>query len=504
MGSDDYYYYDYYDYDNMVFHVKSIHPGASLLIWTSLYTALCVLIGFVFKCRKRKYKKEWEQNGTNHSTTTNGNYVRPDLGPSTASPVQSEQAEIRSSDGAIDLQGNQNVGPQNNGKDGTLAHIPDEEGNLQEYQNESSWRSCFGADIATANTCVVDEVLDNAAFFDHEGHSMEDTTSLGSDNSSKAYELWESIFGPDGDEVVDHRTNGENSSSKRDLSGNISVDNPGSVSTPNVLVSENNSSIPQVIISGNNATSPNAIISESCVQIDDGQMRKMQYTEDISSRSPSQTSDDRKSVVNASSDISMKENKESPFRKRAMAWKKRRAGGKHAERSTKSKMDQTKNDMILDTSGQHNVVGLKCAMFGRRRGRYRIKKTERREVSTRIGDNRSNFLASFGIRQKSFASRLFHTQRNIEVELMETRTSPSKTSKKTLEEDFQSYNNLEDPEDVDKLQDTNLNSSFQEKNSVGDGVAVDHTLGGQVVDTSGQGENTYKNEMKEMYNLAAP
>jgi len=51
-------YYDYsHYYDEQSFVVTSVQPGLNLLIGTLGYTFLCIIVGFLFKCRKKKWRK---------------------------------------------------------------------------------------------------------------------------------------------------------------------------------------------------------------------------------------------------------------------------------------------------------------------------------------------------------------------------------------------------------------------------------------------------------------
>lgn len=74
MVNDDYYDYSNY-YDQMQFDVVSIVPGWPVLLATTAYTAICITIGFLFICRKKKWRnKDKDEFG---SPTTSQAWLDP-------------------------------------------------------------------------------------------------------------------------------------------------------------------------------------------------------------------------------------------------------------------------------------------------------------------------------------------------------------------------------------------------------------------------------------------
>lgn len=98
-------------------------PGMDVLLITTAYTVLCIIIGFLFKCRKRKWRNDNE---------------------------------------------NTSAKPGNEEKD--------------DQNTPEAWMD--------TNPCM-------RAVRDKMYHTS-DTNSVESDDSSKAYEYWEHVFGPDG------------------------------------------------------------------------------------------------------------------------------------------------------------------------------------------------------------------------------------------------------------------------------------------------------------------
>lgn len=139
MGNDK----NYYDYSNYYnensFEVTSVHPGMMLLLGTTGYTAVCILIGFMFKCRKKKWRKQ--------------------------EAAQKEAETARQ-------------------------HEREEESTSA---NGPAWLSNVQVD-ASAYMCAVDEVIDNT-FFEDSHQRDSDGASIDSNDSSKAYEY---LFGADG------------------------------------------------------------------------------------------------------------------------------------------------------------------------------------------------------------------------------------------------------------------------------------------------------------------
>lgn len=63
--AEEHYYYDYaHYYDAIQFNVTSTKPGWQVLLWTTVYTVVCITIGFLFVCRKRKWRKEKRSDST--------------------------------------------------------------------------------------------------------------------------------------------------------------------------------------------------------------------------------------------------------------------------------------------------------------------------------------------------------------------------------------------------------------------------------------------------------
>ena len=113
---------------------NSTTPGMDVLLITTAYTVLCIIIGFLFKCRKRKWRNKQE---------------------------------------------NAAAKPGNEEKD--------------DQNTPEAWMG------TNPYMCAVDEVIENSLFDHDKMYDTSDTNSVDSDDSSKAYEYWEHVFGPDGD-----------------------------------------------------------------------------------------------------------------------------------------------------------------------------------------------------------------------------------------------------------------------------------------------------------------
>ena len=113
----------------------STTPGMDVLLITTAYTALCIIIGFLFKCRKRK----WRNDKENTSAAKPGNEEKDD------------------------------------------------------QNTPESWMD--------TNPCMraVNTVIEHSLFDRDKMYHTSDTNSVESNDSSKAYEYWEHVFGPDGD-----------------------------------------------------------------------------------------------------------------------------------------------------------------------------------------------------------------------------------------------------------------------------------------------------------------
>ena len=131
MGEDYYYDYSHY-YDTFKFNVTSTTPGMNVLLITTAYTVLCIIIGFLFKCRKRKWRNKKEDTAAK---------------------------------------------PRN--------------GEKNDQNTQEAWMD------TNPYMCAVDEVVENS-FFDYDIDKSSDARSVDSDDSSKAYEYWENMFGPEG------------------------------------------------------------------------------------------------------------------------------------------------------------------------------------------------------------------------------------------------------------------------------------------------------------------
>ena len=515
-GNDDYYLASYYDYDHMVFHVTTIHPGGSLLLWTSLYTAVCVLVGFFFKCRKRKYRKEWDTDGQEvgigGNANTNGTYVSP-------SAKQNEGVRFAT--------------PQK------------VDGDMDGQQQKSSSRSCFGTEMEAANACGAAEVLDNAALFDLDDSLMD--ASFGSDNSSKAYEFWETIFGPDQD-GGDKRKIAENGNDSHDPDLCV-VNSP----VPNLVVSGNNIKLDEEEGRKNNKvvkdifhkirqksnsppnkkkndpSIPDVVANENYIKLDGDVDQKnrnvvkgtVALLRQKSIFSPKKKSPEKKSHPPILDVIIRQKNcdnqrprehnlqqvgtkffldgEEENSRPRFTMFGRRKKYRikKRDPRSVKGKKDkelrqpgsteknttsQTSGDYFLD-DGHNQKVGLKCSMLGRRNNSERTIRSKESESNEKAN-------ISVSIQKKRFDDSQPHRVTIFNFDLEEGNFRNDNDSK-GLNKSSEACSNLEDPCKLNKSHDPYLNSLSPKKPS-------------SLMDTSGQGGDTYENEMKQMYDLAAP
>jgi len=170
-------YYDYY-YDNYYyavdFTVTSIHPGNSLLIITTGYTIICLLAGFLFHCRKKKWRKNEEKPKGSKVHTDTHTAVQNSYGSTVLKPHD----------------------PNSSPGGGTVSTAPPSP--LTPISMGPSW-AC-GVDpsayVPMVDGIVLfeeDRAVDGIALFEDD-RGADGGESVGSDGSSKAYE---DLFGAD-------------------------------------------------------------------------------------------------------------------------------------------------------------------------------------------------------------------------------------------------------------------------------------------------------------------
>ena len=348
MGEDYYYDYSHY-YDTFKFNVTSTTPGMNVLLITTAYTVLCIIIGFLFKCRKRKWRNKKE---------------------------------------------NAAAKPGNEEKD--------------DQNTPEAWMD------TNPYMCAVDEVVENS-FFDYDIDKSSDARSVDSDDSSKAYEYWENMFGPEGtDEAETSYELYEEDTGNADK--NLEV-------RPSKEIME----IP-----------PEPTIASITT---DSQTTKIPQSVNV-----------HDSLENFTDDPPVKSEK--PVAKR-----------------------------------KEKRVEVRRFLFGRRKRRFSVKKMETKSM----GQNFVKEVDEKKTRSRRF-NRLFHKPNSLEIELKAGRWGSSKD----VDESYEYFDDYEDPIEVDKQFDPDLNHSRHTS------CSKDASKSEEIVDRSGEGDDTYEKEMKEIYKLAVP
>ena len=370
--SEDGYYYDYsHYYDSFEFNVTSETPGVGILLITAAYTLICIVIGFLFQCRKKKWQK-----------TKGGGTAKPNSGK---------------------------VMGKENGSNGPAENVDA---------------------IAQNNAfmCAVEEVVDNA-LFDHENEQDSDGDSIQSDDSSKAYEYWEQIFGPDEADGVDGEV---------PIFYDLFEDNTDVNATEKSLEVKPG----EVIID----TNPKPTVAKlDSVRSFEGGVKKSQrehfseekFIDDVpqTPQSPTKTSKKKRSFRN-----------------------KRKSPGKNAE--------------------------IRKPILGRLRRRFRVKKREKKSVAIN---------QDYEIKKTQSFNKIFHKQRSLEIELKEGIDFES--SEKEVDESYEYFEDFDDPTEIEQQIDRSLNVSKDFSNNSSK-VSFE--------DTSGEGDDTFEKEMKEINKLFIP
>jgi len=369
----DYYQYSNYDYshyyDIVEFNVTSIQPSTSLLAHTTGFTVISVFIGFIFKCRKKKWRKK--------------------KGEPTVKSIDQEEAVQTS-------------------------------------------LACGDPSIYM---CAIDEVIDNA-FFDHDHENNSDAGSVDSDNSSKAYE---DLFGPDQNQ--DRYTAAPEV--KTSLDTGVDTSNGTNNSYELFYEDERN----KLAKKGNHVK-----LFESSPQ---------PPFEIGATGSESERESPYRAMVNSetSHDEPRKTNENTKI-----------------EPYTKSK--------ALITSSHRSPTSDK-KKIGFRRFQFSRKKS-----ITSDNDN-DRYRVETATRHLTLC-RVLHSPNNCEIELKEGKFPVGvDVGVGGHDESYEKFNDREDPNEVDKFTDPNLNCSADESN----------ISKNEVIDRSGEGDDTYENEMREINKL---
>ena len=330
-------------------NANSTTPGMDVLLVTTAYTVLCIIIGFLFKCRKRKWRNKKE---------------------------------------------NAAAKPGNEEKD--------------DQNTPEAWMD------TNPYMCAVDEVIENS-LFDHDVEKSLDTKTVESDDSSKAYEYWENMFGPEGtDEAETSYELYEEDTGNADK--NLEV-------RPSKEIME----IP-----------PETTIASITT---DSQTTKIPQSVNV-----------HDSLEN---------------------FKKHKILNKQSKKLKK----------------REKRVEMRRIPFGRRKRRFSVKKMETKS----IGNKSVQEVDEKKTRSRRF-NRLFHKPNSLEIELKAGRWGSSKD----VDESYEYFDDYEDPIEVDKQFDPDLNHSRHTS------CSKDASKSEEIVDRSGEGDDTYEKEMKEIYKLAVP
>jgi hypothetical protein len=126
----------------------------------------------------------------------------------------------------------------------------------------------------------------------------------------------------------------------------------------------------------------------------------------------------------------------------------------------------------------------------RKERRFSIKKMETKSNDT---INLDEAVDEKKTRSRRF-NRLFHKPNSLEIELKAERWGSSKD----VDESYEHFDDYEDPIEVEKQFDPDLNHSRHTS------CSKDASKSEEIVDRSGEGDDTYEKEMKEIYKLAVP
>ena len=333
----------------------STTPGMDVLLITTAYTVLCIIIGFLFKCRKRKWRNKKEDTAAK---------------------------------------------PRN--------------GEKNDQNTPEAWMG------TNPYMCAVDEVIENSLFDHDKMYDTSDTNSVDSDDSSKAYEYWEHVFGPDGNSNV-----------------------AGDRNTYELYEDDTGNADKNLHVKGD----PNEVLIENPPE----------------PTFASITTDSQTTKIPQS--VNVHDSLEN-FKKHKLLNK----------QSKKLKKREKK-------------VELRRIPFGRRKRRFSVKKMETKSV----GNKSVQEVDEKKTRSRRF-NRLFHKPNSLEIELKAERWGSSKD----VDESYEHFDDYEDPIEVEKQFDPDLNHSRHTS------CSKDASKSEEIVDRSGEGDDTYEKEMKEIYKLAVP
>ena len=358
------------------FRVTSTVPSWEVLVYTAAYTAVCVLIGFFFKCRKKKNRSK---NQNKNATDDDNEYKAPPVVPSNQDPKG--QVDVSKQGDGISDQG-----------------------------------SCTTTVIVDPSSylCAVEDVVGNTFFDDKDSvdGSEEDTlfSTADSFDSSKAYEYWQNIFVP-------HEYHDDGLVIKKKEGAN---DRPPT--TVNVLPTGDDYLLFEKDTSGD-------ILKDEEAK-----------TQPMNSRKRTRYDDAYEGMDNA------------------LRVPPPPTGTLH--RHPKS-----------------NIATSLLTTMDKRRGK-RMKRNSSRSLENSSLSSR-------------LLGRVIHSPSNLEIELKE---GSFKRNGNKLDETYESYEHFEDPNEVDSRSEPGF--VIEKKKHLADNRPVE--------DTSGLGEDTYKNEMMAIYKLSGP
>ena len=142
-----------------------------------------------------------------------------------------------------------------------------------------------------------------------------------------------------------------------------------------------------------------------------------------------------------------------------------------------------RSKQLKNLRGRDKSYEIRRVTSGRRRWSPRVKKTENKSVQeVQVDDKKTGSPRSFN---------LFHKPNSLEIEL----------NAKNVDGSYEHFDDHEDPINVEKLADPDLNHTSSRLTT---SSSKDASKSEDIVDRSGEGDDTYKKEMKEIYKLAVP
>jgi hypothetical protein len=427
-------------------NANSTTPGMDVLLITTAYTVLCIIIGFLFKCRKRKWRNKKE---------------------------------------------NAAAKPGNEEKD--------------DQNTPEAWMD------TNPYMCAVDEVIENS-LFDHDVEKSLDTKTVESDDSSKAYEYWENMIGPEAEtsyELYEEDTGNDD----KNLQVRPSKEMIEIASEPNIASITTDSSY-ELYKDDTGTTDKNLQVRPSKEMIEiASEPNIVSITTDPSCEL---YKDD---TGNADKNLEVRPSREmmeippeptiASITTDSAITKSQQRGNMQASSENFTDHPPIKSDKPV-AKGNEKKVSERRFPFGRKKRTFSVVKIEmksnglslrkKRRFSIKNMETISNDTINLdeAVDEKKTRSRrfnrLFHKPNSLEIELKAERWG----SPKDVDESYEYFDDYEDPIEVEKQFDPDLNHSRHTS------CSKDASKSEEIVDRSGEGDDTYEKEMKEIYKLAVP